>query len=690
MEKIYPYTQRELSWLSFNYRVLQEAKDPNVPLLERIKFLAIYSSNLDEFFKVRVAWVRNLMLLSKKTKKQFNLDPALLLASIKKKLKKQLAELNEILHQSIIPELQKKNIYIINEKELNLEQLTFVQKFFEEELLTYIQPILLVKQKIRPFLKSAALYLAISLKGKSKGRNIIKYAIVKIPSEYAGRFVQVPSAPNTHTIMFLDDIVRCNLTKLFPGYIVENAYSIKLTRDADLHLDEDIDKEINLVEKLQNSLAKRNIGQATRFVYDTAMPPKLLNTLKEVFSVHKLDLFPEGTYHNNFDFFKFPNLGEESLCYRTLQPVKVKEFIGETKLLDIIKKKDVLLHFPYQSYQYVLQFFQQAAEDLSVKEIYITLYRVAKKSKIIEALQKAVKNGKKVTAFVELKARFDEEANLQWANKLEEIGVSVLYSIPNIKVHTKLALVVRKEGRLLKKYAYLSTGNFNEDSATIYGDLSLFTADKRLTNEVETVFRYLIEKEKEKISLQHLLVGQINLYEQIHFLINEEIQNAKEGKKAAITFKVNNLEEKSIIQKLYQASQAGVKIRLIVRSTCCLVPQVPYISENIEVISIIDRFLEHSRIYIFHNNGNEKIYLSSADLMTRNLLHRVECAFPIYDKIFCEEINYFIETQWADNQKARIINVKQNNPYQTKHRKQKLIRSQMEMYKFYEEKINKF
>jgi polyphosphate kinase len=676
-----PYIQRDISWLSFNYRVLQEAKDPSVPLLERLKFLAIYSSNLDEFFRVRVAQHRNLIRISKKTKKELSYSPKQLLKEILRIVNEQQQEFSKIFEEDITSELRGQDVYLLRRRDLNKEQQAFVEAYFKDNLLPFVQPVLLVKDKIRVFLNNAALYMTVALQPKESYTSRTEYAMVKIPSDFLPRFIELPSHNGRHEIIMIDDIVRHSVSWLFPGFEILDTYSIKLTRDAALYIDDEFSG--NLIEKVKESLQKRNIGPASRFVFDRKMSPKLLNFLEDSFDLETLDLFPEGRYHNNFDFFKFPDFGLTSLKYKALPPQPYEALEKAEDYFAAIAERDHLLHFPYQSYESVIQFFERAAFDPSVTHIKIVQYRVAKKSRIMQALMQAVKNGKQVSVFIEVKARFDEAANIKWGEALQKAGVTVHYSMPGIKVHSKLALVSRKEGRKEKLYSYLGTGNFNEDTAKVYSDLCIFTMDERLTKEMANVFRYLETGRTDDIPpFKHLLVGQFNLRDGLVAKIDREIELAKKGKAASMILKMNSLEDVDMIEKLYEASKAGVKIKIITRGICCLMAGVEGVSENIEVISIVDRFLEHARVFLFNNDGKEEIYLSSADWMNRNLSHRVETTFPIYCPKLRQIVRDVIDLQLKDNVKARSLNASQINDYKTDEA-EIATRAQMETYFYF-------
>jgi polyphosphate kinase len=657
----FPFIHRDISWLSFNYRVLQEAKDPAVPLLERLKFLAIYSNNLDEFFRVRVANHRNLMRVGKKTRQVFVYDPKTILRQILKIVNRQQEEYSEIFQKQIVPELGKHRIYLKRRLDLGPKQRAFVEKYFDENLLPYVQPVLLLKGKIRPFLNNASLYLMVHMEDKEDRST--QYAIVKVPSDHLPRFIQLPSLNGRREIIMLDDVVRHSLSRMFPGYDIEDTYSIKLTRDAELYIDDEYSGD--LITKIKNSLTKRHVGPPSRFVYDREMPGELLQFLIEMFNLKKEDLLIEGRYHNNFDFFRFPDFGLKHLKNTPLPPLAYRALEETEDYFGAIRQRDHLVNPPYHSYEAVVRFFEEAAVDPKVTHIKITQYRVAKRSRIMNALMDAVENGKQVFVFIEVKARFDEEANLEWGERLQQAGVKVAYSLPGVKVHAKMALIRREEEHGPRFYSYLSTGNFHEETAKVYCDFGLFTVDERLTGEAIRLFNFLETGEKPQVGFDHLMVGQFAMREKIEALINREIKNARKGKLSGITLKLNSIQDEKMMKKLYEASQAGVPIRLIIRGICSIVPGVPGFSETIDAISIVDRYLEHARVFIFQNQGEEEIYLSSADLMTRNLSWRVETVFPLYDPGVCRQIKDTINLQWLDNQKARILDAKQTNTYRT-------------------------
>lgn len=673
----YPFLHRDISWLSFNYRVLQEAKDPTVPLLERLKFLAIYSSNLDEFFRVRVANHRNLMRVGKKTRQVFDYNPKAILKQILRIVNEQQQEFSEIFEKQIVPELGKHRIFLKRRLQLGEKQRQFVEQYFDEYMLPFVQPVLLLKGKIRPFLNNASLYLMVHMEDKED--HSTQFAIVKVPSDHLPRFIQLPSLNGRREIIMLDDIVRHSVSDMFPGYDIQDTYSIKLTRDAELYIDDEYTGD--LLAKIRTSLTKRHVGPPSRFVYDREMPLELLDFLVESFQLKKTDLLVEGRYHNNFDFFKFPDFGLSALKNKPLVPLEFKPLESAIDFFGALREKDHLLAFPYHSYQSVIDFFEKAAFDPLVTTIKITQYRVAKQSRIMNALMEAVVQGKQVFVFIEVKARFDEEANLNWGERLSAAGVKVAWSLPGVKVHSKMAQVTRQEEGGARTYTYLSTGNFHEDTVRVYGDFSIFTTDKRLTDEVTRLFHFLETGKRPSQAFEYLLVGQFEMREKIEGLIDREIANAKAGKSCGIALKLNSIQDEKMIMKLYQASQIGVPIRLIIRGICSVVPNVPGVSENIQIISIVDRYLEHARVFIFHNEGQEEIYLASADLMTRNLSWRVETVFPILDENIKRQIRDVITIQWSDNCKARIIDRDNTNTYRPTSGK--LIQSQVETYHYF-------
>jgi len=679
------FFNRELSWLSFNYRVLQEANDKSVPLLERLKFLAIYSSNLDEFFRVRVASLRSLLVLKSKSQKKLRFDPQSLLDEIKLRVSEHQEEFGKIYREKIIPELNKNKVFIIDEKTATEEQVKYLESFFTEKILREINSFYLDREKEAAFLHNKSIYLAVclSLKENLSSENgeeseNYKYALVEIPTDRFGRFITLPEKDGKKYVIFLDDVIRLFLEKIFPGYIITSNYSVKLTRDAELYIDDEFSG--NLLQKIKKGLAKRSTGVPSRFLFDKSMPKPFQKVLRAEMDLKKDDLMEGGRYHNYNDFFSFPDFGLDKLKYKPMLPAICNAIESEKNIFEAITKKDIFLSFPYQSYKYVIQFLDEAAADPDVKSIKITLYRVASDSLVLKSLVRAVKNGKDVTAFVEVKARFDEETNFSSAEYLQEAGVKVHFSFPGLKVHSKLCLVERVEENKTHYYTYLATGNFNEKTAGIYCDHALFTKYYEIGQEAQAVFDFLTTKNDEQ-EFRHLLVASFNMRKAFNDLIDKEISNAAEGKEAKITIKLNSLEDRKIIKRLYQASQAGVQIRIIVRGICCLVPGLKDVSENIKVTSVVDRYLEHARIYVFHNGGNKLVYIASADWMRRNLSRRIEVGFQIYDDDIKEFILEVVKIQETDNVKSRIIDEMQSNQY-VKSNPDKPVRSQYKLYEF--------
>lgn len=677
MKKKTPFLLRDISWLRFNYRVLQESMNKDVPLYERINFLAIYSNNLDEFYSIRVANARNLTKSGKKTIKALDFDPVLLLKQIKNIVASHHKLFSKTLNNEIIPELKSNGIFLLKPEELNLKQERFVDNYFHTELISFVQPVLLEQNLVKPFLQDSELYLALYMKEKNKKIAPKQYAIVKIPSDFLPRFVELPSNTGRHDLILLDDLVRYALKYLFPGYEILGSYSMKITRDAELYIDDEYKGD--LLQKIRKSLVKRNIGPASRFVYDRNMPTHLLEYLVNLFGIEQEALIQEGKMHNNFDWFKFPDFGMTQLKYKPFKPIKYPDFPGNN-IFQHIKEGDQLIYTPYDFYEPVVRFFEEAAEDKDVTQIKITQYRVAKISRIMEALINAVKNGKEVSVFIEVKARFDEAANLQWGEKLSAAGVKVQYSFPGLKVHSKIAMVSRKENTGIVNYTYLSTGNFHEGTAKIYCDFGFFTIDNRITSEVNAIFDFLENSDLPENGFNHLLVGQFNLRSTLIQRIDAEIVQAKKGRKAKIILKMNGLEDQQMIEKLYEADEAGVEIFLIIRGINCLVPNIEGFSKNIKVISIVDRYLEHARVFYFHANGEDILYLSSADWMVRNLNYRIEATFPLYDKALKNIVLDILKLQMNDNDKSRIMDgvtdsimVKNGKP---------LLNSQVETYKY--------
>ncbi len=681
------FFNREISWLSFNYRVLLEATDKKLPIYERLKFMAIYSSNLDEFYKVRVATYRNMLALPENDNKKQKYKPREVLDAIFKEVYKQLIEFGNIYRTQLIPELIRNNIYILENQFDNELHQKFACNYFHREVLPHIQPVLLVKHSILSFLQDNAIYLVIRLYKKKRKISEIevadpKYALIKIPTAHLPRFIEFPAVDGKNYIGFLDDVIRHNLQEIFPGFNVECSYSIKLSRDADLLLGDEFAG--NLIEKIKKNISKRKTGIPARFLYDEKMPEDFLTEMMEVFHISKEDLVPGGAYHNFSDFFNFPNPTAQNLHSQKFPALPSKIFDQNFSLFKSLKN-NVLLHFPYHSYDYVIRFLQQAAIDPRVTEIKATQYRVATNSAVVSALISAANNGKKVTVFVEVKARFDEENNLAVSKKMEQAGVKIINSIAGIKVHAKVALILRQStGSQLNGYAFFSTGNFNEKTATIYSDTGMFTKSQAFIDETNELFEYL-ENQSYPAKFSKLLVAGFNMLTKLYSFIDTEIENAQQGIKSHIILKVNNLEDRKFIRKLYNASQSGVRIDLIVRGICCVVPNMEY-SANIKITRIVDRYLEHARIFYFYNAGKPKIYISSADLMKRNLHRRIEIAVPILNEENKNELIDLLNIQLADNQKAVILNENHENIPVKPSDADIAIRAQNEIYKYLKDK----
>ncbi|MBK6621644.1 MAG: polyphosphate kinase 1 [Saprospirales bacterium] len=669
------FFERDLSWLSFNHRVLQEARDSRAPLYERLKFLAIYSSNLDEFYRVRVASLRSFKKLRRKTRKQYHIRPRKTLAQVRKVVDRQQLLFGKTFREEILPDLSRKGINIVDESQYDEKQQAFAREFFDRQLTSLVQPIYLEAATRAPFLKNRALYFV----GKTVDDSNLA-VLLEIPSDSTGRFVTLPSQDGGHFYTFLDDIIRYNLERHLPGVIKGEVFSIKLSRDAELYIDDELSG--NLIEKIKLGLEERASGLPTRFLYDSSMPNSLLKRLMLVFQLKSGDLIPGARYHNFSDFFQFPEPpGIPGLRDEPWTALPHPVLQGAPSIFDVVKKKDQLLHYPYHSFEYVEAWIREAADKNNVESIKISFYRIADQSGIAKALLYALEKGKQVVVFVEAKARFDEEANIYWGQRLQEAGARIIYSIPNLKVHAKIMLIGAKAKRGPLYYAYLSTGNFNEKTARVYTDQALMTADPRITEEVAQLFSFL-EGVIPGPEFQSMLVAPFTLRSRLTALVDREIHHAQMGREAYMILKMNSLEDQDMIEKLYEASAAGVRIYLIIRGICCLIPGVEGMSERISAISIVDRYLEHSRIFLFGNSGQEEIYLSSADWMTRNLDHRIETAFPVYDTGLFRQLRQLLEIQLAGNFKARILDARQENHFVQREPHQPLVRAQLAFYEY--------
>jgi polyphosphate kinase len=670
---------RDLNWLSFNERVLQEAQDPGTPLYERLKFLAIFSMNLDEYFRVRVSQLRQMKRVKKSIRKRLALKPNKTVKEILKEVGDQQERFGKIYREEIIPALEKKGIFLVHREEYSDLQEEFARKYFRK-IKDCIKPVIIEYHNQGDlFLENNQLYFMVSFAGEDN------FGVVNVPTDECGRFITFSSETKDHKITFLDDIVKVNIPDLFPQNQIEGIFEIKLSRDAELYIDDEVDGL--LAEKIYESLEQRTDGQPTRLLYDSNMPEEDQKILRKTLKLGKIDMMPGGRYHNFSDYFSFPDPSNNpELHYEELPPVRHSVLESSEDYFDVISAKDQAVHFPYMSFDYVERFLKQAAVDELVREIKISIYRIADESVVTSALLTALKNGKKVTVFIEAKARFDEKNNIDWGRKFEDEGARVIYSYPRIKVHSKILLINREEENgELKSYAYIGTGNFNSETARIYCDHALFTAHEKITLELSRVFQVL-EGELIIPRAKRLLISPFSTRKKFSDMINREITNAKMGKKAGITAKMNSLEDREIIELLYDASEAGVKIRLLVRGFTCLVPGVENLSENIYMTSIVDRFLEHGRMYLFENDGNEELYFGSADWMTRNLDRRIEVIAPVYDKDIAAEFKDILEIQLNDNVKARILDPLEKNSFVQRKPEEKEIRSQYAIYNYLKQK----
>ncbi|ALW84106.1 polyphosphate kinase 1 [Hymenobacter sedentarius] len=646
---------RDLSWLRFNARVLQEAQSPDVPLLERLKFLAIFSSNLDEFFKVRVATLRRLTNLKKKTRAKLGDSPKRQLREVLVEVSRQQEEFGATFREQLLPELNRHHIHLLNEADLTDQQRAWTTRYFEEKVRDLLSPVALDDTLHHLFLKDQAVYLTFFLsqpREAQAGAHAERVLVMELPTKrHGGRFVRLPDEGEERYVLFLDDVIRVGAPALFPAYERVEVNAIKLSRDAELDIEEEVSGD--LMEKIRSSLAKRATGFPARLLYDPRMPKETLRAIKQKTGITDDALVEGSRYHNFRDFFGFPHFDEPSFHYPARPALPHPTLPRTGSLLAAIGQRDHLLHPPYQSFDYVTRLLREAAADPRVSAISITLYRVASKSAVVKALMKAARHGKQVTVVVELKARFDEESNLFWADKLQRAGAHVIFTPPELKVHSKLLLIARREAdETTRQYAYFSTGNFNESTSQLYTDHGLFTAHEGLTREAAAVFGYLRDQQAVP-QLELLLVAPFGLRTGLNALIDYEIKQAKKGKEAYIILKMNALEDRGMIAKLYHASEAGVRIELIVRGIGCLVPGQAGYSENISQRGLVDRYLEHSRVYVFAHGGEEKVFVSSADWMTRNLDRRVEVAFPILDAGLRAEVRYLLDLQRQDNVKAR-------------------------------------
>jgi polyphosphate kinase len=659
----YVFLNRDLSWLSFNHRVLMEAADKTVPLYSRISFLSIFSSNLDEFFRVRMPSIFAFTSIDAKKTSLRDEYPKDLVKNVQTTVWQHQEEFGSILRNQIIPELKENHICLYYNEPVKTEHTETVREYFLSHVLSFMQPVILQKENQASFfLENNALYFVVDIEANEQtGKRY--YALLNIPSANLPRFSELPMIGNDHYIIFLDDVIRENVNEVFPGFKVNGLYSIKLTRDAEMNLEDEFIGDI--AEKIEKQLEKREAGHATRLLYDNTLPAETKEFIQKYLQLRDEEMVEGGRYHNMKDLGSLPNPMKGKLSSPSWPAVPHPGFDNHHSIFESITQGEKLLHLPYHSYNYILRFFNEAAIDPNVKEIYVTLYRVAADSHIVNALISAAKNGKKVTVFVELKARFDEANNLKWSKKMKAAGIKIINSIPGLKVHAKTALVKRMEDRQMKNYSFMATGNFNEATARFYTDHVFFTTNKDFGQELEWLFDYLQSRKQPseylKMPFEHLLVSQFNMIKRFEKLIDREIKNASKGRPAGIIIKLNNLQERAMIEKLYEASKVGVKVQLIVRSICGLAPGVAGQSENITVRRLVDRYLEHARVFVFHNNGEPLYLMGSADWMNRNLHSRIEVVFPVYDKNLCKEIDDILQMQLSDNSKAVYINIEMDN-----------------------------
>jgi polyphosphate kinase len=679
LKQTYSYFNRDLSWLSFNYRVLLESEDAGLPIYERIKFLAIHASNLEEFYEIRVAGHRS-VVLQKIFRKEDASESELLLEAIHAEVARQQQEFFRIFQTQILPELERNNIMLYMNDAPKSEHRAWIETYFSEEIFPFLQPVILLKNDIRFFIRDKRLYQVVQLRKTTTGEQF--FAIIKTPYAKIPRFIELPSIEGKYYFMFAEDVISANLQTIFPGYTIEGSYNIKVSRDGDIFLEND-ESHVALPEIVKRKIRKRKIGDVSRFVYDKRMSPECLKHLLEMFQVQRKDLIPDNRYLNLEDLMKLPNPVGKELKAPSMVPIRIPELDQNNWLFPFIRKKDIFLHYPYHTFDYFVRFLMEASANPNVEEIMLTQYRVAQDSEIINNLINAAKNGKKVTVFVELKARFDEANNLITSQMMKDAGINIIYSIPGLKVHAKVALVTEKivdKNTKRQSYAYLSTGNFNEKTAKLYADMGILTSNGKITGEIRKLFEVL-ETQNIDVKFNDLWVAQFNMVPNLQRKIQNEIKQAKKGKKAHIVLKMNGLQDEFMIDELYKASEAGVKIDLIVRGVSCIIPGQPY-SKNIRITRIVDMFLEHSRIWYFYNEREEDVYLTSADWMKRNLYHRIEVAFPVLDKKIKQTIIKILKIQLNDNTKACFVDDRMQNVFKNKKNKsEKTVHAQRDIYK---------
>jgi len=672
---------RDISWLSFNARVLQEANDHSVPLKSRIRFLGIFSNNLDEFFRVRVATLKRMTMLGKKNM-HLEENPLKILEDIQMIVLQQQNEFNRIWEEILI-ELENEKIYLVNEEQLDNEQQQFVKKYFEEEVRSNVIPLLVESIPQFPYLREKSIYLGVVMRKQDNAYDQ-KYALIEVPTRAVGRFLLLPSANGEQYIILLEDVIRFNLPAIFSyfGFDHFDSHIFKVTKDAEIDIDNDL--STSLIQKIEKGIKNRRKGKTVRFVYDKEMDAGLLEYLIRKLNLSRRDnIIPGGRIHNFRHFMDFPDVftSKSPRRHAILHPA----FSQTSRVTDVVLERDVMLNFPYHSFNSVIDLLREAAMDLQVTVIKLTAYRLAPNSKIINALINAARNGKEVVVMLELRARFDEEANLYWKGRLEEEGVKVLIGVDNLKIHAKVCIIKKRVENRVFQYGFVSTGNLNEQTARIYGDHCLLTSNRQVMADINKIFNYLENPKagNEALKLcQTLMVCPTNMRHEINSLINKEIKNAKSKKRAAITIKLNSLSDTTLIEKLYEAAHAGVEVKMIVRGIFCAVVENSKFKKTITAISIIDEYLEHARVLIFHNDGKEKVYISSADWMVRNLDHRVEAAIQVTDINIIEELKDIISIQLHDNVKARWLDKDLSNNYVSSDDDEIKIRSQIEIYNY--------
>jgi len=680
------FINRELSWLDFNARVLQEAADPTVPLIERLRFLGIFSNNLDEFFQVRFATVKRIAQSQKTGKKALGgVKADELLEDITQVVIQQQQDSAKILEE-IEDQLEKENIHFLRQEEVNTTQAEFLTDYFLQKVSPRLVTIIL-KEEEQDFTDNKA-FLAIKMELTPKNRTLEGeqlYAVIEIPKE-VDRFVVLPLEGEKQNLMMLDDLIRYHFHLIFSMFNYDSieGHMVKITRDAELDIEEDVGK--SYVEKIIDSVKDRLVGDPVRLVHDKTIAPETLAVVMQKLGVATTDsLIPGGRYHHRRDYMNFPSLNRRDLLYDAFPPLPLKVISLEENILEAVAKKDYMIYTPYQNFAYVIKFLREAALDPKVKTIKITIYRLAKLSQVSSSLINAAKNGKKVLVQIELQARFDEENNIHAAERLEKAGVQLIFGVPGLKVHTKICVIERLEDKKIKRYGFISTGNFNESTARVYTDYTLFTSHQKILKDVSKVFNFLSVNYKIK-KYKHLIVSPHYTFSALIRLIEQEIAHKMQGKPARIRLKLNNITNYKIIAKLYEASRAGVQIDMIVRGVCCLIPGVKGMSENIRVISVVDKFLEHPRVYIFENDGDPQMYISSADWMTRNIDNRVEVACPILDKDLQQELLDTFMISWNDNVKARLVNTENQNAFVPSNGES--LRSQWATYAYFKDKLS--